>query len=381
MKNIIYITACIFLLVACNNANKPTDVSQTDSVAPKITIEENRLKLLGIESCPVMMSEVNTTISSPGKVVILSQYQSSVTPRINGTVEKIMVLEGQKIQKGQLLLTISSNEFIQLQETFLTTRSELEFVKADFERQRKLREENVIGEKDFQLIKTKYQTLQAHMRAAEANLRMLNMDMKKLAEEGEISPYLEIHAPISGYLLTLPSTIGMSATATTELAHIISLDKLHADIFVYEKDINQVLEEQEVDIEFVNQSIPKTKGRVEFIGRGIDPVKRTVVVHAVFLSPKGNVLPDMTLKATFKGKSSMQLTIPSDAVIRDGNAEYVYIKQTNDQFMRADITIKGGDDHTVYIEPTEQLKEGTAIVCKGSLLIDGEMKKDGMTEE
>ena len=381
MKNIIYISACIFLLVACNNADNPTDVSQTDSVAPKITIEENRLKLLGIESCPVMMSEVNTTIGSPGKVVILSQYQSSVTPRINGTVEKIMVLEGQRIQKGQLLLTISSNEFIQLQETFLTTRSELEFVKADFERQRKLREENVIGEKDFQLIKTKYQTLQARMRAAEANLRMLNMDMKKLAVESEISPYLEIHAPISGYLLTLPSTIGMSATATTELAHIISLDKLHADIFVYEKDIDQVFEEQEVDIEFVNQSIPKTKGRVEFIGRGIDPVKRTVVVHAVFLSPKGNVLPDMTLKATFKGTKSMQLTIPSAAVIRDGNAEYVYIKQTNNQFMRADITIKGGDDHTVYIEPTEQLKVGTAIVCKGSLLIDGEMKKDGMTEE
>jgi len=380
MKNIIYISAYICLLVACNNAERPTAVSQADSVAPKITIEENRLKLLGIESCPVLMSEVNTTVSSPGKVVILSQYQSSVTPRINGTVEKIMVLEGQKIKKGQLLLTISSNEFIQLQETFLTTRSELEFIKADFERQRKLREENVIGEKDFQLIKTKYQTLQARMRAAEANLRMLNMDIKKLADEGEISPYLEIHAPISGYLLTLPSTIGMSASATTELAHIISLDKLHADIFVYEKDIDQVFEEQVVDIEFVNQSIPKTKGRVEFIGRGIDPVKRTVVVHAVFLSPKGNVLPDMTLKATFKGTRSIQLTIPSAAVIRDGNAEYVYVKQANNAFVRADITINGGDDHTVFIEPTAQLKEGTAVVCKGSLLIDGEMKKDGMEE-
>ena len=380
MKNIIYISICIFLLVACNNAEKPTDVGRSDSIAPKITIEEDRLKLLGIESCPVVMSEVNTTVNSPGKVVILSQYQSSVTPRINGTVEKIMVLEGQKIQKGQLLLTISSNEFIQLQETFLTTRSELEFIKADFDRQRKLREENVIGEKDFQLIKAKYQTLQARMRAAEANLRMLNVDMKKLADEGEISPYLEIYAPISGYLLTLPSTIGMSATATTELAHIISLDKLHADIFVYEKDIDQVLEEQEVDIEFVNQSIPKTKGRVEFIGRGIDPVKRTIVVHAVFLSPKGNVLPDMTLKATFKGTRSMQLTIPSAAVIRDGNAEYVYVKQANNAFMRADITIKGGDDDTVFIEPTAQLKEGTNVVCKGSLLIDGAMKKDGMEE-
>jgi len=96
MKNIIYISICIFLLVACNNAEKPTDVGQSDSIAPKITIEEDRLKLLGIESCPVMMSEVNTTVNSPGKVVILSQYQSSVTPRINGTVEKIMVLEGQK---------------------------------------------------------------------------------------------------------------------------------------------------------------------------------------------------------------------------------------------------------------------------------------------
>lgn len=381
MKNIIYIATIIIFLAACNNAEKPVTANQTDSVAPQITIEENRLQLLEIESCPVKMNEVNTTISSPGKVVILSQYQSSVTPRINGTVEKIMVLEGQKIQKGQLLLTISSNEFIQLQETFLTTRSELDFIKADFERQKKLRAENVIGEKDFQLIKTKHQTLQARMRAAEANLRMLNMDMKKLADEGEISPYLEIYAPISGYLLTLPSTIGMSANATTELAHIISLDKLHADIFVYEKDIDQVFEEQEVDIEFVNQSLPKTKGKVEFIGRGIDPVKRTVVVHAVFITPKGNVLPDMTLKATFNGTKSKQLTIPTTAIIREGTDQYVYVKQANNTFMRADIVVKGGNDQSVFIEPTEQLKEGAHVVCKGSLLVDGEMKKDVMAEE
>lgn len=378
MKYILWI--CFPLLfIQCSNSNNEQQTAAADS-SNVVSIDESRLKLLDIQTCKVSISDVKSTISAPGKVVILSQYQSSVTPRINGTVEKIFVLEGQKIEKGQLLLSISSNEFIQLQENYLSTKSELEFLKTDYERQQKLRNENVVGEKDFQQVKSKYEITRARMRAAEANLKMLHVDIPKLESGAAISPYLEIHSPISGYLLTLPSTIGMSATATTELAHIISLDKLHADIFVYEKDIDQVFEGQEVVIDFVNQSLPQTKGTVEFIGRGIDPVKRTIVIHAVFNSPKGNILPDMTLKATFKGSSSQQLTVPASAILREGDEQYVYTKGPNNRFEKVTIVPLGNNEDYAVIAPQETLKEGTEVVCKGSILIDGEMKKGEMEE-
>lgn len=375
----IYLLFVPWLLVACGN-KKTEQTQQAADSANSISISESRLNLLDIKTCRLAYSDVNSTITSPGKVVILSQYQSSVTPRINGTVEKIFVLEGQKIEKGQLLLSISSNEFIQLQENYLSAKSELEFLKTDYERQKKLRQENVTGEKDFQQIKSKYEITLTRMKAAEANLKMLNINIEKLETGSNISPYLEIHSPISGYLLTLPSTIGMSATATTELAHIISLDQLHADIFVYEKDIDQIFEGQEVDINFVNQSLEKTKGKVEFIGRGIDPVKRTVVIHAVFTSPKGNILPDMTLKATFKGTSQQKLTIPTSAILQDGDEQYVFVKRENNRFEKVTITPLSSKEDAVVINPETRLHEGVEVICKGSILVDGEMKKGEMDE-
>lgn len=375
----IYLLLATWLLAGCGD-NKKEQARETADTTNTITIAESRLSLLGIQTCRLAYSDVSSTITSPGKVVILSQYQSSVTPRINGTVEKIFVLEGQKIEKGQLLLSISSNEFIQLQENYLSAKSELEFLKTDYERQKKLRQENITGEKDFQQIKSKYEVTLARMKAAEANLKMLNINFEKLESGANISPYLDIHSPISGYLLTLPSTIGMSATATTELAHIISLDKLHADIFVYEKDIDQIFEGQDVDISFVNQSLEKTKGKVEFIGRGIDPVKRTVVIHAVFMSPKGNILPDMTLKATFRGTAQQKLTVPASALLQDGDEQYVFVKKQNNSFEKMTVTPISSKEDYVVINPESGLHEGVEVVCKGSILVDGEMKKGEMEE-
>lgn len=369
-------------LAACNRNGNGEHQSETDTSAEGlIKMSAKQQKLMDIQLGPVEQREMQNTFSANGKVVVLSQYQASVTPKIGATIEKIHVLEGQKLVKGQLLATLSSNEYIQLQETYLTSRSELEYLKADYERQQKLRTENVISEKDFQLIRSKYEGIRARLFAAEARLRILGINPQQLSS---IHPYLEVRSPLNGYLLSLPVNLNMSLDANGEIAHIINLDEMHADIFVYERDIHKVFEGQEVHLQFTNYTLPPCKGRVEFIARGIDPVKRSIIVHTVFDRPNSMILPDMTLKGIFLGAKHKEWTVPLSAIMQEEERSYIYkVSLTGDEvtFEVCPVTIKYTSGEYAAIEACDELNTESRIVVKGANLVEGEAKKGSMDEE
>lgn len=383
MKNIILLSIT-FILFSCGKKNAETSTQQDSVTTPnEIRLTTQQLQLMNIKLVKPEQRALNTSITAAGKVVILSQYQASVTAKIAGTIEEIDVLEGQKISKGQKLMTVSSQEYVQLQETYLSAKSEMDYLKADYERQQSLRKDNVIGEKDFQLIKSKYEAVLSRLRSAEARLKILGIQASKISSEQEINPYYEVRSPINGFLYTLPVNLGMSVTATTELSHIVNMDKFHADIFVYEKDIDAIFEGQEVIISFANTSLNEVKGKVEFIARGIDPIKRSIIVHVVFDPPKGLVLPDMTVKATFKTEANAQLTVPSSALMQEENEHFIFVSRTENNtayFRKVSVRIGVKEGEYTVIIPAENIGSDDMIAETGTLLLDGEMKKGEMAE-
>jgi len=374
----------IALLFACGNKATQQTGSQKDStIKSEVTLTKQQVAMMNIKLAIPEKRMLNTLITSPGKVVILSQYQANITAKISGSIEDIHVLEGQKITKGQTLITLSSPEFVQLQETYLSTKSELEFLKTDYERQKQLRKENVTGEKEFQLVKSKYESAMYKLQSAEARLRILDVNPQSLESKKEIAHFYEIKSPLSGFLYSLPVSIGMSALATTELAHVLNLDKMHADIFVYEKDIDHIFEGQKTQITFVNRALKDADGEVEFISRGIDPVKRSIIVHVVFDPPKGLVLPDMTVKATFIDKGSEQLAVPVSAIMHEDNESYIFTSRNEGDkivFRKVHVTVGANDGNFSAINLVDSLKSNEQIVHAGTLVIQGEMKKGEMKD-
>ena len=72
------------------------------------------------------------------------QNQADVSVFTTGIVKTINVIEGQRVSKGQTIATIESPEFTKIQEAYLTSKSNLEFLKLEFERQKTLSDEEVI---------------------------------------------------------------------------------------------------------------------------------------------------------------------------------------------------------------------------------------------
>lgn len=382
MNKLIYILTTITVLQACSNPAAEEQPSETTLYA--ITISAQKQASMGIQTETAQTRDLPVTFQANGKVIILSQYQESVSAKITGNIDKILVLEGQRISKGQALLEISSSEYIQLQENYLSAKAELNFLKNDYERQQQLKQANIAAGKEYQQAEAKYLGCLTRLKAAEARLKFLgvNPQQLKLDDATSLSPNYVVRSGLDGYLLKLPANVGMSVAPGIELAHIVNVDHYHADIFVYEKDIHKVQEGQEVQLTFTNSSIPVQRGRVEFITRGIDPVTRTIIVHVVFLQPHKSILPDMTVKARFESPGIQALSIPAEAVLTDGDVSYVYFCSPKEPelFKKARINVQQRTEDFVAFTPADSMAADARIVSKGALLLENEATK-GQEEE
>ena len=118
----------------------------------------------------------------------------------------------------------------------------------------------------------------------------------------------------------------------------------------------------------------KFQGKVSFIYPYLQPKTRDVVVRLEFentdLSIKPDMYTDVVIKTTGKGEG---LIIPSEAVIRSGERNVVFVKRENNKFVPRNVTLGLSlDDRSVQV--LTGLGPGETIITSGQFLLDSESK-------
>lgn len=365
------------IVVSCGSSTEGTKETIKESISPIVTMSSNQAKIAGITCCNIDEKPFAGSFQARGNVVVLSQNQATVSPKINGTVERIFVLEGQYVQKGQLIAVLSSLEFVELQQRFLESKQEWQLYQSEAKRMDEMYAQKAASQKEWQQAKTKAENALVQANASEARLKLLGCNTETLAKTHSIQSGFELRSPIAGYLYKLPISIGSSMNANSEAAHILNLERLHADIFVFEKDIIHVHEGQKVRLHFVQSEIPEAIGEVEFISRSVDPEKKSVLVHVVFKPGHPMILPEMQVEASFTGTAMKQAIVPSSAILREANTGYIFTAQTiagdSLSFQKVPIQILGQNGDEIAIESNKTILPGNKIACKGVLLLESEL--------
>ncbi len=112
-------------------------------------------------------------INANGYTKLPPQNQADVSVFMAGIVKSIKVIEGEFVKAGQTIATLESPEFTRLQESFLISKSNTEFLAAEFERQKTLSDENVNAKKAFQKTKADFETEKARYNSLQKQLNML----------------------------------------------------------------------------------------------------------------------------------------------------------------------------------------------------------------
>ena len=112
------------------------------------------------------------------------------------------------------------------------------------------------------------------------------------------------------------------------------------------------------------------KGRIEFVNPEINPDSRINLIR-VSIPNAGNLLkPGMQAYVILKSPQRKTLTLPIDAVIRDGKGATVWI-QTADKTFKS-VMVQTGLETDDRIEIKSGLSEGDVVVISGAYLLNSE---------
>lgn len=301
---------------------------------------------------PVVLSDANEQLHYSGTIEADNSVQFGFS--VPGTVQSVVVNEGQAVKAGQLLATLDGTEY---ENALLIANAGLEQAEDMYKRLEELYKKGSLPAKDFIDIKTR-------LVQAKANS---NLSAKRVKDT-------RLYAPVSGIITSKSIEKGATAAPGVPAFTMIKISQVYAKVTIPESEIGRISRGQtaSVTIPTLNQEV---NGKIAIINPQADPVSRSFSVKIQLPNNTGKLLPGMIAEARIAtGNPTSQLTIPATAVVRDADElTYVFITNAQNKATRRRITtgrITG--DNSIIV--TDGLQPGDRLITAGqSKLKDGSL--------
>lgn len=360
------------LLASCSGGKQETvaDPGGAPATEETVTITPEQASLIGIETGNPDLRVISNNIKASGMLDVPPQNLVTINAPLGGFVHETHLLQGTKVKKGEVVVTMRHPDYIQLQQDYLETRSQLEYLESDLKRQEELSHENISAQKTVQLARAEYGKTKARYLGLEAKLRMINLNGDEIAKSG-IREAIGITSPITGYVTQVNVNTGLFVAPDQVMFKIVDNEHLHAELQVFEKDIMRVKIGQLIRIHLVNESAER-EARVYLIGKEISP-ERTVRVHGHFDKHDPSLLPGMFFNSEIETGTDKLPSLPETALAGFEGKDYCFEVTGNNQFTM--IPVERGicaDGHCAVSFPQGAPKG--EVVVKGAFTLLGLLK-------
>jgi cobalt-zinc-cadmium efflux system membrane fusion protein len=152
-----YFLAMGLLLSSCGgNSEETANEEHHDEKLDVVELTNAQYKTVGIELGIIEMRTISGTIPASGMLDVPPQSKVSISAPMGGFVKSTDLLQGSRVEKGQIVAVMQHQDYLQLQQDYLENISQLEFLKSEYERQEELAKENVNAKKSLEQAKANY---------------------------------------------------------------------------------------------------------------------------------------------------------------------------------------------------------------------------------
>lgn len=325
MKLTSILLIAVLMLTACGNNETTTETNAPAKGAGTVVeITEKQAADNGIRAELPKLMAIGATVNVTGTVEVPPQNKTAISFPFGGFVSSVPVLDGMSVKKGQVLLTVEDPQLIQLQQDYLEVWSQLEYLKEEYERQRKLGDQGVNSGKTVQLAQSNYRSAQAKSEGLRLKLEMAGISPASV-RAGKLIRKVPVTSPFSGVVTKLNAAIGHYVRPEEVLLEIIDLKHCHVELFVFEKDIPALNIGQRVEMHFPNREEP-VQAKVYLIGKEIS-ADRMVKVHCHLEQEDPTIIPGTFVAAEVDLTGSKQLSVPSESIVKLKGKDIVFIER------------------------------------------------------
>jgi RND family efflux transporter MFP subunit len=323
---------------------------------------------------------------------VTARREATVSSKVTGKVDEILIEEGMKVSSGQVLARIDSTNLqanLKLARAqadaalaaMSETRVRLREAEQEFRRQSELRGRQVAAESDFDHAEAAFKAAQARLEQQQAEAAVAERTVEVWRQQLDDTV---IRAPFGGTVTSknaqpgeMISPMSTGGFTRTGICTIVDMESLEIEIDVNESYINRVATNQPVEATLDAYPEWRIPCRVIAIIPTADRNKSTVRVRVGFDKLDPRILPDMSVKVSFRDAGAANakrrgVLVPRTAVIKQGEQSLVMVARDRHAERRAVVAEPYDADSAlvtagiaagerVVVSPGPKLSEGTRI--------------------
>lgn len=307
---------------------------------------------MGIRTARVESGPLVNKIRTYGHITYDETRTAQVSPKISGWIEKLHIdFTGKFVKKGTPLFDIYSPELVTAQEEYLVAFKTLSAMP---------------GDRGKDLVSSARRRLE-YWDVAETEIRAIE-------RSGVTRKNVTIRSPFSGVVTHKNAVEGVFVKAGQTIYRVADLSRVWAEAHIYEYELPWVKTGQKATMNLPYQPGKTYTGTVTFVYPYLQRKTRDVVIRLEFDNPLRELKPDMYVDVWIEtGGRGEGLLIPSEAVIRSGERNVVFVTRGDGKFTPRDVTLglstEGGN-----VQILSGLAAGEEVVTSGQFLLDSESK-------
>ncbi len=355
------LTAMMLWLVACSHDQQP-------SAATPETIHNVAIVKVAPASLPDLIDASGT---------VKAAQTSQLASQTMGNVLSILVHEGDRVQRGQVLAVIddaqakaaverASAATRAAQEEIAAADSDSTLADSTLKRYRVLYEKKSVSPQEFDEI-------EARQRAASARRDMARASQQQasaaLLQANTALEYTRIRAPFDGVVTERKLDSGALASPGLPMFTVEDTRRYRLEVTVNESDVRFVRLGADVPVSVDSLGVSDLKGKVVQILPAADPASRSFLVK-IELPSNAQLRSGFFGRAQFPRGERQSLLVPQTAVIERGQLQGVYVVSANRIAELRYVTV--GNDSGDRREVLSGLQSGEQVVASpGEIDLNG----------
>lgn len=377
MPKYILFILLVSLFTSCGSKSIQKETTAAPESETSVELTAAQLKNAEIKTGKIEQRNISSLLKVNGKIEVPPQNMVSVSVPMGGYLRSSKLLAGMHINKGEVIATMEDQQYIQLQEDYLTAKAHYSSIEAEYKRQKSLNESKASSDKVFQNAQTEYLSQKILIKSLSEKLKLIGLNPDNL-NENTISKSINITSPIDGFVSEVKMNIGKYATPTDVLFELVNPSDIHLTLTIFEKDLYKISIGQKIFA--YNNTHPDKKYTCEIIliGKDVTP-ERTIQVQSHFEQYDKSLIPGMYMNAEVEVGTNNAFVIPNEGLVRFEGKQYVFTQIEPKKFEMQEVTTQNNENGFTQITFADSsgIRDKT-FVLKGAYTLLMKMKN---TEE
>ena len=282
--------------------------SLEEEIAAQDSTFGRRDKATLVTTLPVITKNFEHFLEVRGSVE--SEQNVTMSAEAPGIVEQIRVQEGDRVRKGQVMVSQDSET---IRRNIEELKTSLDLATTVYERQKNLWDQKIGTEIQFLQAKNNKESLERRIASAQSQL----------------SSYI-IRAPFAGSVDNIIVKEGEMAQPGLPLLRLVSLQDMHIEADVSEAYLGKFAVGDSVQVTFpsLDKAVTST---ISAVGQVIDENNRTFSIEVKLPRREDMLRPNLLAVVKIKDFEQQEaIVVPTNLILNDNQGDFVYVVQKND---------------------------------------------------